>query len=469
MELVEAHLSNGETIRYYPFRKLGEGTEKEFFATEHDDRVIGFYKDQAGTYDPERLRRLTAIIEKFNPTRDTENGEFWKTHFCWSTAIVISPKIGIVSPKFPSRYYFSDGRGEKKSRWFSNIKLVQRLPETERGNWSDRMQMCRHLARAVGRMHTAGLAHSDLSGNNILMNPAGGECILIDIDSLVVKGIFPPKILGTKGYIAPEVVATSMLPIKHPHKHLPNIGTDLHALAVIIYQMLLFRHPLEGKNVWSDDPESDDLLSFGEKALFIENPKDDSNRPDNLKISFDLLGHHLASLIGRAFTEGLKSPDLRPTAFEWEKALTLTMDMLHPCEGEGCWHRWFVCQKGYDSECPFCGWKPKEPVPILHLFRKYKAGQYLLEKHHITIWNDKKLYPWHIRSDIAYPQDIGEHRECAGVFFSEDGHWKFRNQSRKKMICSRKYLRHDEVINISDHDVILFDEHPKGRLAISEF
>jgi len=470
MEISEARLHNGETIRYYPSEKLGEGSEKEFFATEHDDIVIGFYKDQTGTYDPERLRRLTAIIEKFNPTSDPESGDFWKKHFCWSTAIVVSPKIGIVSPRFPSQYYFSDGKGEKKSRWFSNIKLVQRLPEAERGTLSDRIRMCRHLAMAVGRMHTAGLAHSDLSGNNILMNPAKGECILIDIDSLVVKGMFPSKVLGTKGYMAPEVVATSLLPIKHPHKQLPNIRTDLHSLAVMIYQILLFRHPLEGKKVWSDDPETDEFLSFGEKALFIENPKDHSNRPDNLKISFYSLGYHLAPLIERAFTDGLNSPDLRPTAFEWEKALTLTSDMLYPCEGKACWHRWFVCQKGYEPKCPVCGWKPREPVLMLHLFRKYKTGQYLWEKHHITIWNQKKLYPWHIRSDISYPPDIAEYQEDAGIFFSKDGHWKYQNKSHRKMVCSLwECVKPDEITEISDNKIIMLDDHPKGRLVKSEF
>ena len=49
MELIEARLNNGDTIRYYPSRRLGEGSEKEFFATEHDDLVIGFYKDQGSS------------------------------------------------------------------------------------------------------------------------------------------------------------------------------------------------------------------------------------------------------------------------------------------------------------------------------------------------------------------------------------------------------------------------------------
>ncbi len=120
VEFAEAQLNDGQVIRYFPDKKLGEGTEKEFFATEDENLVIGFYISRDEDQDPERIKRLTSIIEKFNPTLDTETGEFWKRHFCWPLAIVAKPRIGILSPKFSSQYYFSDNKGEKRGDGFQS-------------------------------------------------------------------------------------------------------------------------------------------------------------------------------------------------------------------------------------------------------------------------------------------------------------------------------------------------------------
>jgi serine/threonine protein kinase len=61
------------------------------------------------------------------------------------------------------------------------------------------------------RLHAAGLAHSDLSYKNVLVDPAGGNACIIDIDGLVVPGKFPPDVVGTPDFIAPEVIASQHL------------------------------------------------------------------------------------------------------------------------------------------------------------------------------------------------------------------------------------------------------------------
>ena len=60
-------------------------------------------------------------------------------------------------------------------------------------------------------MHQAGLAHSDLSCKNILIDPKTADCVVIDVDSLVIPNVYPPEVMGTRGYIAPEVLETSVL------------------------------------------------------------------------------------------------------------------------------------------------------------------------------------------------------------------------------------------------------------------
>ena len=48
---------------------------------------------------------------------------------------------------------------------------------------------------------------------------------------------------------------------------------------------LLRRHPLRGGKIWDLDSEKDEVLSMGEKAIFVENPADSTNRVkvDHLK------------------------------------------------------------------------------------------------------------------------------------------------------------------------------------------
>lgn len=90
--------------------------------------------------------------------------------------------------------------------------------------------------------------------------------------------MFPAEVIGTAEFIAPEVLSTKHLNKQSPNRKLPNRLTDLHALPVLIYMFLLHRHPLKGGKVHDLDTEKDDLLSMGEKAMFIEHPTDKTHR-----------------------------------------------------------------------------------------------------------------------------------------------------------------------------------------------
>ena len=212
------------------------------------------------------------------------------------------------------------------------------------------------LARSIRRMHSAGLAHSDLSNNNVLIDPKSGSCVVIDIDSLVVPGLYPPEVAGTRGYIAPEVLMTMEYPYGDPRRSLPCIETDLHSMAVLIYEYLLNRHPLIGpKHLPNMSSEDEDFALMGSQAVFIENPTDKSNRPDDLKVTIHDLGPHLEKMFLRAFVDGLHSPKDRPTAMDWERSLVKTWDLLYPCDNPNCQSKWFILLDANHPVCPFCG------------------------------------------------------------------------------------------------------------------
>lgn len=431
-----ATLANGRTIEYIP-DAIAEGAMKKVYLSGDRSSVLCFYKDEALAADPNRMSRLEAILGRYNPTMDRETGDYWKNLFCWSTGIVTRPQLGIMTPIYPQDFFFTSGfcQGkEKESTWFIREKLRGMLPLQERGTWIDYLNISILLARAVRRLHQAGLAHSDLSNKNVLVNPARGKCLIIDIDSLVVPGLFPPDVLGTRGYIAPEVLATVHLPVKHSQRKHVSTRTDLHALAVLIYQYLFQRHPLEGSKINSTvSAEEDDRLSMGEKALFVEHPRDRSNRPEGIQLPYTAFGSHLSRLFEKAFIEGLHSPEHRPTAMEWERGLTKTWDSLVPCQNSQCSGKWFVLERQNPAQCPFCGTKQKGKIPRLILRSQRRPGQWMRDSE-VMAYDRLSLFKWHIFDHISPGEKCD--RIPQAYCTVRDGHWWLANQQLTSLTAS---------------------------------
>ncbi|MDM8565836.1 hypothetical protein QUF74_09300 [Candidatus Halobeggiatoa sp. HSG11] len=415
-----AKLYNGRTIEYYP-EIIGEGATKQAYLTKDNQSVICFYKNNIP-----RLTRLQKILTVFNPTL---NNKYWQELFCWPTDIVLEPKIGIVMPVYPNNFLFKNGRWQgkpKKSRWFISSKLCNYLPITEPGSWIDYFKICILLARAVNRLHLSGLAHSDLSDNNILIDPTTGKILITDIDSLIVPQIFVPEVNGTPGYIAPEVLATIESPIND--KNLANINTDQHALAVLIYELLLNRHPLRGPKVNSiNSAEEDEYLSMGEQALFIEHPTDFSNHLSTDK-PLTILGPTLTKLFYQAFVTGLHSPHLRPTAYQWEKALITTWEQLYPCSN--CNKSWFIIT---NSHCSFCKTPIDKPVFTLTVLSQKLPNKWL-PIDEIVIYDGKCLFAWHVFDNI-FPTYFADKTPLAYCAFHQ-GKWLLVNQLLTSMALS---------------------------------
>ena len=424
--LATATLADGKTINFFP-NPIGEGGMKRVYLTEDKQSVICLYKDTSLSKDSTRKARLERISNHYNPTQGN-NGDYFKNIFCWQNAIVEQPSLGIVTPIYPDGFMFQTGKfagKEKQSNWFTSAKLRRVLPKTELGNWKHYWSIAIQLARGVRRLHQAGLAHSDLSNRNVLIDPLTGRCLIIDIDSLVVPNLFPPDVLGTRGYIAPEVLKTLHLPFSS--RQYPSHLTDRHALAVLIYQYLLRRHPLEGSKIHkAATAEEQELLEMGEKALFIEHPRDTSNRPQDLNIGYHCLGDRLVKLFNRAFIDGLHDPNKRPSALEWERELVKTWDLLYPCHNPNCPEGWFVLQDSQQGQCPFCGSKVQKPIPVLHLHQKTPFGGFI-ERSRMAIYHNALLYKWHAYDNISLKE--GTDRTPQAYCIWHRGQWLLINQS----------------------------------------
>lgn len=478
MSVSQATLQDGKTIKYVVVKDPPAGSMKKTFFSPDGSYVVQFFHDQATGKDPQRLTRLKAILTKYNPTIPesqggakgvtTKTAEYFRKLFCWPTGIVVKPEIGIVAPAYPKNYFFDSGpfRGkEKKGKWFSSQKLREYLPEAECGCWLNYFQICILIARAVRRLHQAGLAHSDLSCNNILVDPKTGQAIALDIDSLVVPRMFPPDVLGTPGYIAPEVIATQYLPALDPSRKLPSICTDQHALAVLIYEYMLFRHPLRGPKVNSPkSAEEDEILSMGEKALFIEHPTDHSNRPKGLKIVSPSLGLYLADLIERSFIKGLHNPNVRPGATEWERGLIKSWDLLYPCSNRSCTHKWFILYNPNNVKCPFCNTKPSGTIPLLKLLTERRPGEWKSDNQ-LIVHHNQYLYSWHIYDNI-FPGEEADRTNPVAYCVFHQGKWLLINQKLTSLTSpGGNPVQPGQAVELIDGVQIQLAKEPHGRKA----
>jgi len=207
-------------------------------------------------------------------------------------------------------------------------------------------------------------------------------------------------------------------------------------------------------------------LAMGARALYVEHPEDPSNRPRQpLRVPVQRLGPYLEHLFRRAFIAGLHQPRLRPTAAEWEKALTKTLDLIHPTP-DG--REWFIFTRGMPASCPTSGQIWRRPVPIMDLFREKSSGAYSDEQHAVTIWNNRYLYRLHLFSNLS-PLQTG--REPQAYFSFHQDRWWLVNQSGGDMIIvdDKEYLRNGHAVELTPGLKILLSPEDSGRLAIFNF
>jgi len=471
--------TDGSTIEYNDDRSCEGGMKKVYFANDKK-HVVAFYKDEQ---DHTARERLEDIVEKYCPLRDKDCGPYWEKLYCWPKKVIDGDKLGVVVPLYPRHFFFETGfmKGkEKEGKWFASAKLRRLLDPSEKGTWQSYFRISILISRAIRRMHNSGLAHSDLSYKNVLINPKGGHAAIIDIDGLVVPGKYPPDVLGTPDFIAPEVYKTLKYKLKDKRRILPSIKTDLHALAVLIYMYLLYRHPLRGGKVHDLDAAKDEKLLMGEKALFIEHPTDNSNRPnepdpsylpwsDVKQIPYTVTGPYLKKLFDTTFIKGLHAPRERPKAMDWEEALVKTIDLMQPCGNENCEQKWFVFDNSNKPQCPFCGWVFKGMLPVLNLYSSMRKGSFTPDNHRLMVYNNQNLYLWHTNRWI-FPNERCSAADLTpvGYFVLHKGKWVLVNKKLPDMkdLTENRDIPIDTMVELKEGKQLLFSRAVGGRLAL---
>ena len=510
---VELTATNGRRVSFVP-QIIGQGGMKDVYFSPDHSYVVAFFREPLGGEGRDRLAAITGTFRE--RIFGQAGGAFWPQVFCWPEAMVEwQGKVGVVVPAYARHFFFEFGskngdtlgiKGkEKEGKWFASASNRQRfLDPRELGHWLNYLRINLLIARAVRRLHAAGLAHSDLSYKNVLVDPAGGHAAVIDLDGLVVPGKFPPDVAGTPDFIAPEVVATQHLNRHNPARKLPSIQTDRHALAVLIYMYLLYRHPLRGRAVYdTEDPQADEKLAMGEKALFVEHPTDTRNRVNVAELRptdlpwgdpgarpYTLTGPHLVPLFKRAFIDGLHNPDARPTADEWESGLVRTVDLIQPCPNPACEQKWYVFDNTTRPVCPFCGTPHRGLLPVLNFYSRRGGGgsggpahasgsggsgalatSFQPDNARLMVYTGQSLFRWHTdRSVFPNERLTDDEKKRVGYFVFHEGRWWWVNEALPN--CTDRTgatpvpVPIGGRVELTEGRKVLFSDAPTGRLMV---
>lgn len=488
---IQLQCTDGTVVEYVD-EIIGQGGMKDVYFSPDKSYVIARYREKQDYASIDRLETIVGDYRK--KIFEQPGGDYWKDHYCWPEKLIKNVDgsfVGIKVPTYAAHYFFEHGSinndmlelkgSEKEGKWFASANLRSRhLDEREKGDWFSHLRVCLRIARAVRRMHAAGLAHSDLSYKNVLVDPVTGSACIIDIDGLVVPGKFAPDVVGTPDFIAPEVMSTLSLSRDDPNRHLPRVETDRHALAVLVYMYLFYRHPLRGKKVHDSDPQKDEEMAMGSKALFVEHPTDSSNRTDpasaraselpwidTAKIPCDVAGPYLKKLFHQAFVEGLHDPSKRPSATDFETDLVNTIDLLQPCGNSNCSQKWFVFDNTTKPICPFCGTAYNRPVPVLNLYSS-RGGSFRPDDHRLMVYNNQYLYDWHVFRNV-FPNEklTDDQKKPAGYFVFHGGKWMFVNQRLTGLmdVGEKKEIPIGATLELKDGQQIQLSPEEGGRLV----
>jgi|ERR1044072_1829079 DNA-binding helix-hairpin-helix protein with protein kinase domain len=291
--------------------KLGKvlysGGQGDIYMIEGQSRVAKIYTNLRSQEVAEQQHRLQRMVGDGPPS----------PAFVWPLEVIQKPSLGYIM-EFISGYVEFGKLG--RSDYLSKVDLRTRL------------RICYRLVEAFEKLHLkAGYAYCDLSGNNILCNIETGDVKIIDNDNLWVEGLVAPSsVQGTYRCMAPELESQK---IGHP-----NVETDLHSIAVLLFMTLLFHHPLLGDDVHDDSLKEDKALGAG--AIYIYNPTDARNRytryQDYGGIPISTLPESLRRLFQDSFVEGLHKPNIRVRETNWKKEIINQLDSLVRCPNPQC-------------------------------------------------------------------------------------------------------------------------------------
>jgi len=335
--------SGGESLRVG--KLLAEGGQGAVYLAEMNGRQFAL-KWYAPLENPRIAQQFVANINRL-----IERGQPQHNAFIWPIDMVVCQGrsgFGYIMPLMDARF-----------RSFAQMLKAPELPSF----WT-LIQIGSNLVDAFAALHSNGLCYRDISFGNVYVDPESGDVAVIDNDNVGPNG-GESMVRGTPQFMAPEVIREEAL---------PSIETDLYSLAIFLFFLFCFGHPLEGEAVdasysWEDNQrlsEQEMLLKhYGREPIFVFDPANHTNRPLQdapVRNWWSIYPRFFRNLFIRSFTTGLTDPSLTGRLAEgmWRKGLHRLADCVWLCGN--CEASIFFDPDDAGHRCWSCGTIPPPPL-----------------------------------------------------------------------------------------------------------
>lgn len=222
-----------------------------------------------------------------------------------------------------------------------------------------------------------------------------------------------------------------------------------YTMALLLFEYLTGKHPYEGVATLQGHSLRRRQVMYGEKAVFIMDEEDDSNRPHpyinrDFYDKWSKLPIYVREMFMRAFSrEAMKSPDIRPDELEWSQCLMNLKNNILVCSACG---QEIVWVEGFSVKCDRCGNQQEVPFSLEFAEKRYRMAALL----HRNVYNIQITDDFPDKIDII--AKIVENEQKQGVFglYNISGmEWIAHTPSGKK-IC----VAHGSVVPLKSGIIV---------------
>lgn len=300
----------GETtgMRLRIQKKLGEGGQGIVYLATASGKQFALKVYHADLATADQRAILRELIRQGPPERA-------RSKFVWPIDIVPCPAgFGYLMPLFDSAKFTELGQVMARRKDAPTYETL--------------CEITFQVAASYQALHAKGYCYRDINTGNVVFDPQTGEVLICDNDNVGIDKHSKAAIQGTLEFMPPELILGQTS---------PSTATDKHMLAVFLFQLWMWHHPLHGQQEYSI--RSWDLIAkrkiYGTEPVFVFHPGDTRNRlPAEYATAATRwadLPRSLQELFLRAFVEGLRDPEKRVTDGEWKSLAQRLKDATLIC------------------------------------------------------------------------------------------------------------------------------------------